>query len=118
MPREAGKARAGLEAGEAELVGEDHGETDERHLQRVMVKQRHAGEGQTEEHEIDRHAERDARGGNHDRAGEQPALALEEPYDDRLHLRAACRNSSSSGAPSRKPSRPPWNSGCHCTAQR
>ena len=39
------------------------------------MKERDAGERQTEEHEIDRHAERDARGRDDERAGEKAAFA-------------------------------------------
>ncbi len=89
VQRQAAEAGAGLEAGEPELVEHDHAEADERDLERMMMKQCDAGEGQAEQHEIDRHAERDAGGGDHDGAGEQPALALEQPQHHGFHFSPA-----------------------------
>ena len=54
---EAGKARAGLEAGEHELVDDDRGEPDQRDRERVVVEQRDAEQRQREQDEIDGDAE-------------------------------------------------------------
>jgi hypothetical protein len=53
---QAGEARTGLEAGEAELVESDDRKTSQRDLQRVAVKQRNAQQGQPEQDEVDRYA--------------------------------------------------------------
>ena len=68
--RQAAEAGARLEAGEDELVEDDGREAGERDLQRVAVEERDAGERQTEQHEVDRHAERGGDPGHDDRAGE------------------------------------------------
>ena len=54
---EARDAVAGLEAGHQQLVGDDGGQPDQRHAQRVAVKQCHTQQRQREQDEIDRYAE-------------------------------------------------------------
>jgi hypothetical protein len=57
VERQPAQARPGLEAGEAELVQRDDGEARQCHLERVVMKQRHAGQSEAEEHEVDWHAQ-------------------------------------------------------------
>ena len=52
VQRQAAKSRSGLEAGEAELVDDDHAKPDERHLQDVAMEQRDADQRQAEQDEI------------------------------------------------------------------
>ena len=53
MAGEAGQAKAGLESGEQDLVGADGDEAGQCDLQRVVVEERDAEQGQREQNEID-----------------------------------------------------------------
>ena len=79
---EAAETRAGLEAGEDELVEHDDRETGQRDLQRMVVKERDTGERQAEEHEVERHAERGGDARDEDRAGEESLLVRDETRED------------------------------------
>ena len=57
------RARTGLEAGESELVGGDGEETDERHVERLVVEKGDSKQRQREQDEVDGDA------GDHDRLG-------------------------------------------------
>ncbi len=57
VQRKAADTLPELEAGEAELVGDDGDEPHQRHRQRVVVKQGDAEQGQREQDEIDRNAQ-------------------------------------------------------------
>jgi hypothetical protein len=57
MAEEPNEARAELEAGESELVGNDGDEAAERDRQRVMVEHRNAEQRQPEQDEVDRNSE-------------------------------------------------------------
>ncbi len=95
---EAAEARAGLETGEAELVERHHREAGERDLKRVVVEQRHAGERQPEQHEIDRHPDQGANNADRDRAAEQHLVHFFFPcFVFRRVLAAAARYRAETG---------------------
>jgi hypothetical protein len=50
---EARYARAGLEAGEGELIEDDRSQPGQRDAQRVMMEERHAKQRESEEDKID-----------------------------------------------------------------
>jgi hypothetical protein len=85
VEREAAEPRAGLEAGERELVERDGGKPCQRDLQHVTMKKRDAGERQAEQHEIERHTEHRARRGYDHGAGEKAALPREDASEHRSH---------------------------------
>ena len=57
VQREAAEARAGLEAGEGELVEHDGRKAGERDRQDMAVEERHAEKRQREQHELEGYAE-------------------------------------------------------------
>jgi hypothetical protein len=55
---EAGEAVTGLETGDRDLVQGNHRQTAQRHLQHMVMEQRHAEQRRGEQHEVQRDAEK------------------------------------------------------------
>ena len=84
VQRETAEARPELEAGEAELVGDDGGEPGQRHLQRVVVEQRDAEQRQREQDEVDGDAEEIERLGRWPgRGGQRRSARQKQRHDEK-----------------------------------